>query len=306
MGREPLVSVVIPTYSRPEYLGRCIDSVLAQTYPQIELFVVDDNDPDTDARRETEKLMERYAGQEKVHYLKHEKNKNGSAARNTGWRASHGDYLTFLDDDDIIEPQKIERQVACLESLDESWGMCYTAYRLIKEHGADQISSEKRSGYRYVDGLMRTFFMGSGSNLFLRRCVVEEIGGYDESFRRNQDVEFMARALEHYKIAYIDEVLLTICQEGARIQGDFEKFDGYARHYLNKFRDRIERLPPEERERVISVISLERCRVAFGERAFLQGCRILAENRVRFRYLVKYFLYLADRAITHRSYGFQG
>lgn len=303
---KPLVSVVIPTYNRPKYLQRCIDSVLDQSYPHIEIIVVDDNNPGTDARAETEKLMASYSQNEMITYLKHDRNRNGSAARNTGWRASHGEYITFLDDDDVIAESKIDKQAACLEALDDSWGMCYTGYRLVKENGAEQISSEKRSGDCYIDALMRTMFMGSGSNLFLRKKVVDEIGGYDESFRRNQDIEFLARALENYKIAYIDETLLTICQEGERQKRSFDQIDGYARYYLEKFHDRIEKLPKKERKRVVSVISLERCRCAFSKKEAKQGLRILAENKVGLVYLLKYFFYLLDRVITHRSYGFRG
>lgn len=306
MSEMPLVSVVIPTYSRPTYLKRCIESVLNQTYKNIEIFVVDDNNPDTDARRQTEDLMQQFASNESVHYLRHEKNKNGSAARNTGWRASSGKYITYLDDDDEIAPTKIQKQVECLENLDESWGACYTGYVLIKEHGSNQISSEKRSGYVYIDALMRTMFMGSGSNLFLRKSVVDEIGGYDESFQRNQDIEFMARALENYKLAYIDEILLTIYQEGNRVTRAFEQLDGYAQHYLEKFEDRINALLPEDRERVIAVISLERCRVAFYKRKFLAGLKILLQNEVKILYILKYFRYLFNRIVTKESYGFTG
>ena len=78
-------------------------------------------------------------------------------------------------------------------------------------------------------------FMGSGSNLFLRKKVVDEIGGYDESFQRNQDIEFLVRVLENYKLAYVDEVLLTIYQEGNRINRSFEQIDKYAKYYLEVF-----------------------------------------------------------------------
>ena len=302
----PLVSVIIPTYSRPVFLKRCIDSVLNQSYSNIEVFVVDDNNPDTDARHETEKTMATYMDNPKVTYLQHDRNKNGSAARNTGWRESNGEYITFLDDDDVIEATKIEKQVSCLEALDHSWGMCYTGYRLIKEHGDNQISSEKRSGNCYVDALMRTMFMGSGSNLFLRKSVVDEINGYDESFQRNQDIEFLTRACEHYKLAYIDEFLLTIYQEGNRTNRSFEQLDGYTRHYLEKFNDAIKRLKPEERERVIAVISLERFRVAVMKKHPLAGLKILRDNSVKLKYRARYIRYLAKRKITHESYGFNG
>lgn len=302
----PLVSVVIPTFSRPIFLQRCVNSVLNQSYSNIEIFVVDDNNPDTEARKETEKTMSLFADNPKVFYLQHEKNRNGSAARNTGWNAAKGIYITFLDDDDEIAKNKIEKQVECLEHLDESWGMCYTGYKLIKEHGDNQISSEKRCGNCYVDALMRTMFMGSGSNLFLRKSVVDEIGGYDESFIRNQDVEFLARACEKYKLAYVDDVLLTIYQEGARTKRSFEEIDSYAIHYLLKFKGRIDALEKNSRKKVLSVISLERCRLAFVFGKKKKGLQILKLNRVSPIIIVKYFFYLVRRYITHKSFGFCG
>lgn len=306
MIEKPLVSVVIPTYGRPEFLDRCIESVLKQTYQNIEIFVVDDNDPDTEGRIATEAEMRKYNENPHIKYLKHNKNMNGSAARNTGWKQSKGKYITFLDDDDEIDRTKIEKQVDCLEKLDVSWGACYTGYRLIKEHGENQISTEKRSGNCYVDALMRTMFMGSGSNLFLRKCVVDEIDGYDESFFRNQDIEFLARALEHYKIAYIDEILLTIYQEGDRKNRSFEEIEGYTQHYLCKFAEKISRLNETDRKRVIAVISLERFRVALCKKKYKDGIRILKENHVSLLYLVRYMGYLIRRVITKKSYGFTG
>ena len=304
--KDMLVSVVIPTYHRPVFLKRCIDSVLDQTYRNIEIIVVDDNDPKTEARKETELVMQAYAGVDNVTYLRHDCNKNGSAARNTGWRNSHGKYITFIDDDDVIARTKIEKQVQCLECLDSSWGACYTGYRLLKEHGDPQISSEKRFGDCYVAALMRTMFMGSGSNLFLRKSVVDEVNGYDETFLRNQDIEFLARILEKYKLAYVDEVLLTIYQEGERPNRSFEQLESISQHYLSKFKDRIERLNPDDRERVYSVISLERCRSAFYKKKYWKGLKILKENKVKLKYQVKYCRYLIHRKLTGRSYGFDG
>ena len=304
--KDILVSVVIPTYKRPVYLKRCIDSVINQTYGNIEILVVDDNDPETDARRETELVMREYAGAENITYLRHEHNKNGSAARNTGWKHSRGKYITFIDDDDAIERTKIEKQVECLENLDSSWGACYTGYRMFKEHGDPQISSEKRSGDCYVAALMRTMFMGSGSNLFLRKSVVDEIGGYDETFIRNQDIEFLVRVTEKYKLAYVDEVLLTIYQEGVRPNRTFAELESITEHYLSKFKDRIDRLEPKDKERVYAVISLERCRGAFYKKEFRKGLKLLKDNKVKLKYQVKYCKYLLHRKLTGKSYGFDG
>lgn len=304
--QKPLVSVVIPTYSRPTFLARCIESVINQTYTNIEVIVVDDNNPNTVDRHDTEEVMRMFSNENKVVYLKHEHNKNGSAARNTGWKASHGKYITFIDDDDVILPEKIEKQVMCLEKLDSTWGACYTGYVLIKEKGDNQYSTESRSGDCYIDALMRTMFMGSGSNLFIRKSVVDDIGGYDESFQRNQDIEFMVRVLENNKLAYVDEPLLTIYQEGKRANRSFQQLDGYAKHYLNKFKGRIEKLNERDRIRVVSVISLERCRLAFYKGECRAGILILIENKVSVVYIARYLKYLVYRKISHKSYGFNG
>ena len=107
----PKVSVIIPTYKRAKMLSRAIDSVLNQTYRNIEVIVVDDNNPNDEYRKATSLIMENYCTDERVHYICHEKNMNGSVARNTGMINASGEFVTFLDDDDIYMPQKVEKLV---------------------------------------------------------------------------------------------------------------------------------------------------------------------------------------------------
>lgn len=304
---EDLVSVIIPTYKRPTDLKRAIYSVLKQTYTNIEIKIVDDNNSDSKERVETELLMEEFKDYSQIEYIKHDKNKNGSAARNTGWKKSKGTFITFLDDDDEISPDKIKRQVECLNNLDSSWGACYTAYNIIRPNGGYQISSEKRSGYLYIEALMRTMFMGSGSNLFLRKSVIDEVNGYDESFIRNQDIELLTRVTEKYKLAYVDESLLTIHLEIRQFNRTFEQLEQYTKHYLKVFSEKINALPEKDRKRVISVISLERARVAIlGYRKWHAAIKILKENKVDLLYIFDYIFYLLHRVITHKSYGYSG
>lgn len=299
-----LVSVVIPTYNRPVSLKRAINSVLSQTHKDIEIIVVDDNNPDTEARYETEQLMCGFSTIPCITYLKHERNKNGSAARNTGWRHARGEYITFLDDDDEIAPTKIQEQVSCLESLDNTWGACYTAYHTLMEDGTIQISTNSKSGDVYLQALMRTFYVGSGSNVLLRKKVVDEINGYDEDFKRNQDIEFMVRAFERYKVAYIPEPLLTIHWEVRDFNHTYEFVDGITKFYYSKMKDRIERLSHSDRHRVNAVIALERARIAFYYKEYKDIFKILKANNVTFLEICKYVSYLADRVVTKKSYGF--
>ena len=108
MNNTPLVSVVIPTYGRSNLLGRAIDSVLNQTYGNIEIIVVDDNGIGNSHQRQTEELLQKYIERNEIIYIKHQKNSGGSVARNTGIRSSKGEYVALLDDDDEWFPDKLE------------------------------------------------------------------------------------------------------------------------------------------------------------------------------------------------------
>lgn len=301
----PLTSVVIPTYKRPKMIARAVNSVLKQTYPNIEIIVVDDNDPSFSERHTTEIVMNQFINNPKVRYLKHNKNKNGSAARNTGWKAAIGNYITFLDDDDEIAPNKIAEQVNCLEALDDSWGACYSAYHILMPNGRVQKSTTNQCGDVYIQALMRTLYMGSGSNILLRKKVVDEIGGYDESFRRNQDIEFMARVFENYKLAFIPKDLLTIHLETrSSTSSSFKKMDAISEYYLKRFASRINSLSPRDKHRVIAVISLDRARLACYYKEYKEALNILKTGGVEFLEVFQYLIYLANRGITGKSYGF--
>ena len=299
-----LVSVIIPTYGRPKYLSRAIKSVLSQTYENIEIIVVDDNNPGTDARIETEKELRQFENNTKVIYIQHECNKNGSAARNTGWRASRGEYVAFLDDDDEFLPNKVAEQVECMESLDNSWGACYTAYHILRGGSEIECSGEKRQGDLYVNALMRTLYIMGGSNLLVRRKVVEEINGFDESFRRNQDLEFLVRILEKYKLAYVNDDLLCIHMEVRDVKRTFDEIDAIALNYLKIFSDRINALTPKDKKKVLAVISLERARTAIQYKNYSVALKVLRENHVRIDYILRYGIYMAHRIIRKKSVGF--
>ncbi|MFW5891092.1 MAG: glycosyltransferase family 2 protein [bacterium] len=110
---NPLVSVIITTYSRPENLRRAIISVLNQTYRNIELIVVDDNDISSEYRTQTSKVIEGFS--DRVKYIQHQTNCGANVARNTGIDNSKGEYICFLDDDDEYLPRKIEEQINVID-----------------------------------------------------------------------------------------------------------------------------------------------------------------------------------------------
>ena len=251
-----LVSVIIPTFRRPDKLESAIDSVLAQTYPDIEVIVVDDNNPNTEERSLTEQIMLRYKDDIRVRYIKHEHNKNGSAARNTGAKNSDAEFIAFLDDDDVFFPKKIETQVSVLSKKDPSWGCCYTKYVVKRQDGrVSSYSTERKEGNLYLEALMREFHIASGSNLLVRKEAFESINGFDESFIRNQDIEFLTRLLKSFKIAYADVLGLIVNNHNNH---DYYDFQNITDQYLERFECFISQLSKEEKTKFYKSISQQR------------------------------------------------
>lgn len=196
------VDVIIPTYKRPVYLKRAINSVLSQTYKNVSIIVVDDNNEEDVYRQETETLMLSFLHNNRVTYIKHRKNLNGAVARNTGIKYSKADYISFLDDDDIYLPNKILHQVEILKFLDGSWGgiACYHVRRYKRyAYKIYSIKENKTSNYcfDFLSGATST----PSSTLFIKKEVFEKLGGFDVSFKRHQDLEFLVRFYRHYKMA---------------------------------------------------------------------------------------------------------
>ena len=249
---KPLVSVIIPTYKRPEKLPRVISSVQNQTYPNIEIIIVDDNNPDTDARKHTEEIMASYADNPRVKYVKHEHNKNGSAARNTGARNSNAKYVAFLDDDDEFYPEKIEAQVKRLEELPDVFAVCYTTVVYEKEDGSISESEEKREGDLFFDALTRELSFQAGSNLFVRKDAFDSIGGFDETFKRSQDKEVVTRLLQKYKIAYA-----PVKGVHAHVYSDHSFVDPFqiTEYYVCKMQPLVDTLPTKQQKEYKKVIN---------------------------------------------------
>ncbi len=206
-----LVTVVIPTYSRPKHLIRAINSVLDQTYSNIEIIVVDDNGEGTPQQLATENLLKNMIENNKINYVKHECNKNGSAARNTGLSMAKGEYIAFLDDDDIYMPKKIEVQAKFLDTSSDIVAGCICTTANLLRNGKEEIKINKLNG-NFADQIIlpnSEAYIGT-SKWLMKTEVCRKIGGFDTGFRRHQDMEFMMRVFRNYEICSVNpgEVLL--------------------------------------------------------------------------------------------------
>lgn len=241
------ISVVLPTYNREKTLTRSIDSVLEQTFQDFELIVVDDASTD-----DTTTVIDQY-DDSRIQFVSHEENRGGSAARNTGIDRAEGEYIAFLDSDDEWKPSKLQRQIERLESSSDEWIAAYCGYRT-RTQGATKhvknglkraIGSATRSTHGAEGGeelipevLMMQLSAGAGSTLLVNAETVEEIDGFDETFERHQDLEFLVRLLHVGKLAYVDEDLVTLHDTGAPSLGPVKKSK---EKYLSKFETEIER-----------------------------------------------------------------
>lgn len=241
-----LVTVVITTYKGVDSINRAVESVISQTYKNLEIIVVDDNGLNTEAQIETEKKVKQYSA---VKYIPHDVNKNGSAARNTGLKVAQGEYVCFLDDDDFFYPERIEKVVERFLQLDESYGIVHNSSRQIYSDKKDEIIEAKAEGDQFFNFISTKFRMGT-SNVAFRKSALLEVNGFDDSFKRHQDWELMCRILHKYKLGAIDYIGTGRVVENRNAPENAKKIEAQRLYYLEKMKPYIETLSPEQQKEV--------------------------------------------------------
>lgn len=241
-----MVSVIIITYKRTNYISRAINSVLKQTYQDFELIVVDDNNPNTIYREDLEKIMMRYSDNPKVKYIQHEYNKNGSAARNTGISAAKGEYIAFLDDDDYYLPNRLADLVKALENNTDYQGV-YSSVIVEKNRKIVGLIEAKDNGNLKEALLLDRFAFGTGSNLFFRADAVNALDGFDTTFKRHQDIEFMIRFFGKNKLLAVYSPSVVKVQDDRANEPDIEQYIDIKKHYIEAFKNDIQSLSAEQK-----------------------------------------------------------
>lgn len=201
---EPgLVSVIIPTYNRAHSLGRSIESVAEQSYKHFEIIIIDDGSID-DTKDIVESLND-----ERIIYIRHDRNKGGAAARNTGIKSARGEYIAFQDSDDEWLPGKMQKQVEILMRLPSKYAATYCS--LWKIHGKKQtlisgIKVKKRQGYIHNQLLEGNFI--DLPTIMIRKNCLDFAGHFDPKLPRFQDWELFLRLSKKYLIDFSEEPML--------------------------------------------------------------------------------------------------
>jgi glycosyltransferase involved in cell wall biosynthesis len=214
---EPLVSVVIPTYNRDRHTIEAVESVLAQTYTNLEVIVVDDGSTDGSPQVIQQYIAQREYGSWQIQFVS-QRNQGASVARNTGIAKARGEYIAFLDSDDIWLPEKLEWQMNAIEQFKGECGACVTDARLVNDSGMDISSSFRVHGRNYEETigidrdavkLIADGFCGVWlSTLLARTDLIKQIGGFstDISFVEDRDIHFRIALLT--SIAYVNKPLI--------------------------------------------------------------------------------------------------
>lgn len=205
---KPLVTVVIPTYCRSEFLNYAIKSAISQTYPNIEIIVVNDN-VDTEEKQKVKNVVNSFLG--KVKGITNTRSKGGCGARNCGIEAATGDFIAFLDDDDIWFPEKIELQVDLIISNQMYSGVSSEFIERDNIIGIERVESDGFSEMKLEDALAGVC-PSSTSLLLIRKDVLIAAGLFDENMPSFQDFDMWLRCLPFGPFGCVKKPLVKFVQ----------------------------------------------------------------------------------------------
>lgn len=224
---NPLISTIITTYKREyKFLIRSINSVIRQSYKNIEIIVVDDNNSNSIYRDELEKRL--LVDFSHIRYIKHSINLGAQVSRNDGIKAANGEYVAFLDDDDEWLPEKIEKQVAAINN-DDDIGLVYCkGYSKIE--GKEDVemkeyctASNFKEEVTFSD-LLYADYIGTTTQALVSKKILEKFGGFDTNQLARQDYEVWLNISQYSRCIGVNEYLfIHYVHEGEQISKSNEK-----------------------------------------------------------------------------------
>ena len=214
----PLISCIIPTHNRSAKLAKAIESVLSQTYTQLEILVVDDQSIDN-TKAAVEAMVQK---DERIKYFRNP-NKGANNARNFGIQHAKGNYIAFLDDDDVWMISKLEKQFKAMSALGPEFGVVYCTFARKKTNG--KILRRHPSRFSIIkngnilDRLLKRNFITT-STLLIKAEVFRKCGMFDPCYKSFQDWELLTRIARDYHFYYVKEILVNVYESDDSITLD--------------------------------------------------------------------------------------
>lgn len=219
-----LISLLVTTYNVENFIERAIKSALNQTYPHVEIIVVDDASTDS-----TWEKLQRFAG--KITLIRHKKRKRVSAALNTGLKKSRGSYIARLDGDDELHPSILEKELTLLKNHQEC-GFVYSDYEEIDESGK-LIRKVSLSGFspelvHHID------YIAMGN--LVRKSCYDKIGWYDETMKKQEHYDWSIRLFTYYKGLHLPEILFTYTRHPKQATANINDLQFYTEKIRKKYK----------------------------------------------------------------------
>lgn len=241
---DPLVTVVVPVYDQAELLSEALESVANQTFERYEVVVVDDASP-----RSHESVVASFGPEFRL--VIHDRNRGAGAARNTGIEQANGEYVAFLDADDMWRPEKLRRQCETLERSPSEVGLVYTGFVQYDTQGQAWAHEPTAHGDIYADELERDRIYPTSTVMIRRECL-DEVGWFDPDLPSRQDYDLWIRVTESYEVAYVDAILVEKREQSGSISMDFDRRVEGDRAVFEKVRERVVSFDPLTRSRILS------------------------------------------------------
>ncbi len=271
------VTVVIPTYKRPERLKKTVESVFRQTFTNIEIIIVDDNNPGSEERKNTEAAVEVLLTDKRIKYIKHEKNMGAPAARNTGLKYASCTFISFLDDDDYLFPTKIEKQVNLFKEKDnEKLAIVYCKNNYLDDNDKIlrySVANVRGNAVKYQ--LLRNIAITS--TMLFKKDIVEEVHGFRDLIC-GQEYDLVLRILLNgYEVDYVDEILTSVYLHDEERINTNEKIIKGREYLLEIKKNHFNLLTKKEINRILNSHNLTLCREYI----------LLADKKTAFWYFIK-------------------
>lgn len=235
---QPLVSVVLPTYNRANTISRSIDSVLNQTYSNLELIVVDDGSSD-----DTQFIVESI-NDNRIKYIRNSKSMGAAFARNLGIKHSQGSLIAFQDSDDEWLPDKLSIQVSVLLEADKNVALVYSPMIRVYEETKEENLFSSPIFYPDTQDFYRKALalgiMGIGiQSCLVRKSTLLHVGGFDEKLPKWIDLELFIRLAREYKFQYIDKPLVKYYFSKVSISTNVAAQINASKYIMEKYKNDI-------------------------------------------------------------------
>lgn len=221
---SPLISIVLRTHKRTDKLKRCIENILSQEYENWELIIVDDNGLNSNYKGQAKKIINQFGSiKNPVYFFEHQQNLGPCAAGNTGINKSNGEYIAFIDDDDIWHPKKLKLQIE--KMLRDKVGIGICGLKCIDLTN----NSENNIAFNFEENLFLSLLKkGSGVNqsvTIFKKEILNKIKGFDTNLASYTDFDLLLRASMISKHSEIKDPLVEYYVDS----------DGISRNYNSKF-----------------------------------------------------------------------